>query len=35
MKSLMKAPVIVDGRNLYDPPVMRASGFTYHSIGRA
>jgi len=35
MKSLMKAPVIVDGRNLYDPPVMRANGFTYHSIGRA
>ncbi|HEX6324491.1 MAG TPA: UDP-glucose/GDP-mannose dehydrogenase family protein [Vicinamibacterales bacterium] len=35
MKSLMKAPVIVDGRNLYDPPVMQAAGFTYHSIGRA
>jgi UDPglucose 6-dehydrogenase len=35
MKSLMKTPLIVDGRNLYDPPVMRAHGFTYHSIGRA
>ena len=35
MKSLMKAPVIVDGRNLYQPDAMRAAGFTYHSIGRA
>jgi len=35
IKSLMKAPVIIDGRNLYDPAVMRAHGFTYHSIGRA
>ena len=35
MKSLMKAPVIIDGRNLYDPAVMKASGFTYQSIGRA
>jgi len=35
MKSLMKSPLIVDGRNLYEPEVMRAHGFTYHSIGRA
>ena len=35
MKSLMKTPVIIDGRNLYDPAVMRAHGFTYQSIGRA
>ncbi len=35
MKSLMKAPVVMDGRNLYDPAVMRAHGFTYQSIGRA
>src|SRR5687767_10146984 len=34
MKSLMKAPVVFDGRNLYDPAVMRKHGFTYHSIGR-
>ncbi len=35
MLSLMKAPVIFDGRNLYSPAAMKAAGFTYHSIGRA
>ena len=35
MKSLMKAPVIFDGRNLYNPRMMQAAGFVYHSIGRA
>lgn len=34
MKSLMKTPVIFDGRNLYEPEVMRAQGFTYYPIGR-
>ena len=34
IKSLLKRPVIVDGRNLYDPAKMRALGFTYYSIGR-
>jgi UDPglucose 6-dehydrogenase len=34
MKSLLQAPVIFDGRNLYEPETMRAAGFTYHSIGR-
>jgi UDPglucose 6-dehydrogenase len=35
MRSLMKSPVIFDGRNLYNPAAMKAAGFTYHSIGRA
>ncbi len=35
MKSLMKSPVIFDGRNLYEHEVMRAQGFTYYPIGRA
>jgi UDPglucose 6-dehydrogenase len=35
MRSLMKAPVIFDGRNLYNPSQMKAAGFAYHSIGRA
>jgi UDPglucose 6-dehydrogenase len=34
MRSLMKSPVIFDGRNLFTPAQMQQSGFTYHSIGR-
>lgn len=34
MKELMKAPVVFDGRNLYEPEQMRKLGFTYISIGR-
>jgi len=35
IKSALKRPVVVDGRNLYDPARMRALGFEYHSIGRS
>jgi UDPglucose 6-dehydrogenase len=35
MHSLMKAPVIFDGRNLYTPRQMKAAKFMYFSIGRA
>jgi UDPglucose 6-dehydrogenase len=35
MKRLMRAPVIFDGRNLYDPRRMKATGFAYEGIGRA
>ena len=34
VKQLMRRPVIVDGRNIYDPEAMRALGFTYRGIGR-
>jgi UDPglucose 6-dehydrogenase len=34
MMKLMKAPVIFDGRNLYDPAQIRGLGFSYSSIGR-
>ena len=34
MLSLLQAPVIFDGRNLFDPSRMRERGFTYVSIGR-
>lgn len=30
----MKQPVIVDGRNIYDPEVMNELGFTYRGFGR-
>ena len=34
LKAELKQPVVVDGRNLYDPEKMKAQGFTYRSIGR-
>jgi UDPglucose 6-dehydrogenase len=30
----MSKPVVIDGRNIYDPAVMRELGFTYRGIGR-
>jgi UDPglucose 6-dehydrogenase len=34
MKSLLKSPVIFDGRNIYNPGKLREMGFTYYGIGR-
>jgi UDPglucose 6-dehydrogenase len=34
LSSLMNQPVIIDGRNLYDPDEMSDKGFTYEGIGR-
>jgi UDPglucose 6-dehydrogenase len=34
IRSLLKSPVVFDGRNIYSPEHMRALGFTYFSIGR-
>ncbi|HXB04902.1 MAG TPA: UDP-glucose/GDP-mannose dehydrogenase family protein [Candidatus Angelobacter sp.] len=34
VKASMRQPVVVDGRNIYDPAVMRGHGFTYRGIGR-
>jgi UDPglucose 6-dehydrogenase len=34
LKSLMKNPVIFDGRNVFDPRSARQEGFTYFGIGR-
>jgi UDPglucose 6-dehydrogenase len=35
IKQSLKRPILIDGRNLYDPARMRSLGFTYDSIGRA
>ncbi|MBI4352514.1 MAG: UDP-glucose/GDP-mannose dehydrogenase family protein [Candidatus Omnitrophica bacterium] len=34
VKKLLHQPVIVDGRNIYDPKKMKALGFRYFSVGR-
>ncbi len=34
IKSIMKSPIIVDGRNVYQPDQMKTLGFIYKSIGR-
>lgn len=34
IRQTLKAPVIIDARNLYDPVKMKGLGFTYKSIGR-
>jgi UDPglucose 6-dehydrogenase len=34
LKTLLKTPLIFDGRNLYEPDTMRELGIEYHAIGR-
>lgn len=34
LKNVMQCPVIIDGRNCLDQDLVRAKGFTYHSVGR-
>jgi len=34
LRELMRRPILVDGRNLYDPAEMRALGFHYRGLGR-
>ncbi|MDH4230173.1 MAG: UDP-glucose/GDP-mannose dehydrogenase family protein [Nitrospirota bacterium] len=35
LKGIMRQPVLVDMRNIYDPAVVTAAGFSYHCVGRA
>jgi UDPglucose 6-dehydrogenase len=35
IKSVMRRPVIVDGRNIFDPKTMRERGFVYRGVGRS
>lgn len=34
VRSFMRQPIVVDGRNLYDPEEMAGRGFTYWGVGR-
>jgi UDPglucose 6-dehydrogenase len=34
LRATLRYPIVIDGRNLYDPQKMVAHGFTYLSIGR-
>jgi UDPglucose 6-dehydrogenase len=35
VKSLLRTPVVIDLRNIYQPQEMTDAGFVYHSIGRS
>lgn len=34
LRAIMRYPIVVDGRNMYEPAVMFDHGFTYISVGR-
>jgi UDPglucose 6-dehydrogenase len=34
IKSMLKLPVIFDGRNIYDPKMLKSMGFSYYGVGR-
>lgn len=34
VRDSMKQPVLLDGRNIYQPDIMRNLGFTYYAVGR-
>ncbi len=34
MRASLKAPLIFDGRNMYDPSFVKDAGFEYFAIGR-
>jgi len=34
LKRALKSPIVFDGRNMYEPSVVRSHGLEYHPIGR-
>jgi UDPglucose 6-dehydrogenase len=35
LKGIMRQPVLIDGRNVWDAAKVRAAGFTYYGVGRS
>ncbi|MFH1349684.1 MAG: UDP-glucose/GDP-mannose dehydrogenase family protein [Pseudomonadota bacterium] len=35
VKTLLRSPIVVDLRNIYEPRKMKAKGFNYHCVGRS
>jgi UDPglucose 6-dehydrogenase len=35
VRDLLKYPIVIDGRNLYDPSEVKSAGLIYYSVGRA
>jgi UDPglucose 6-dehydrogenase len=35
LRELLRHPLVLDGRNIFDPAEMERRGFLYHSVGRA
>ena len=35
LKQKMKHPLILDGRNIYDPKYVKSQGFAYQGVGRS
>lgn len=33
-RTLMEIPILIDGRNFYDPTTLRGAGFEYYGVGR-
>lgn len=34
LQQLMQHPLILDGRNIYDPAYVKSKGFAYEGVGR-
>jgi len=34
LAKLMKKPIIIDGRNIFDPEMVKKQGIVYYSVGR-
>ena len=34
IKTRLHRPLVIDGRNLYDPPLLRRAGIAYFAVGR-